>query len=65
MHSLLGMAGVLGLIALAFGEHAAVRTAQAAILLTLGLGLLLAFDIVTGGALSGLVPHGRTCYSDC
>lgn len=52
IHSLIGAAGILGLIALAFGEAAAVRTAQAIIFLILGLGLALVFDILTGGGIS-------------
>lgn len=51
-HGLLGVAGLLGLIALAFGDQAAVRTAQALIVGTLALVALVAFDILTGGAIS-------------
>lgn len=47
MHGLLGFAGLLGLVALAFGKQTAVRVAQA-ILGLLGVGaIILAFLIVT------------------
>lgn len=52
MHGLIGLAGLLGLIALAFGERAAVRVAQAVILAAVLLILLVAIDIISHGALS-------------
>jgi hypothetical protein len=54
-HSIIGVAGVLGLIALAFGESAAMRTAQALIFTVLSLGSLVMLDIMTRGALSTFI----------
>lgn len=66
MHSLLGLAGVLGLVAFAFGEGAAVRLAQAIIVVVLLLVVAVVADKSTQGAISDyLVPRGRTCFSDC
>jgi hypothetical protein len=51
----LGVAGVLGLIALAFGEGAAARTAQALIFTVLALAALIGADILTRGAVSTFI----------
>ena len=66
MHSLLGLAGLLGLVAFAFGEGAAVRLAQTLIVGVLLLVVAVIADKSTQGAISDyLVPPGRTCFSDC
>jgi hypothetical protein len=46
MHGMLGLAGLLGLIAFAFGERTAVAVARVLIGLGLAVGLWLAFMIV-------------------
>ena len=52
MKALLGVAGLLGLIALAFGDQAASHAAKAILgVILLGV-ILLAFDILTGGVIS-------------
>jgi hypothetical protein len=51
-HSLIGVAGLLGLVALAFGDRAAVMVARSIILLALAAVVLLAVDIMLRGALS-------------
>ena len=55
MHFLLGGLGMLGLIGLAFGEAAAVRTAQVVIMLFVAFVLLVACDILTRGSISGWI----------
>jgi hypothetical protein len=49
------LAGLLGLIAFAFGEAAAVTLARFIIIAVILLALALAFDIATHGALSDLI----------
>lgn len=56
MHSLLGLAGFLGLIGLAFGKPAAAFVAQVIICLGVLAIVLIVFDITTGGLLSHLLP---------
>jgi hypothetical protein len=51
-HSLIGVAGLLGLVALAFGDRAAVMVARSIILLALAAVVLLAVDIMLRGALT-------------
>jgi VIT1/CCC1 family predicted Fe2+/Mn2+ transporter len=59
-------AGILGLVAFAFGQHTAVRLAQAIILGVVALVALAIMDKLTMGRISdALVPPGRYCYSDC
>lgn len=55
IHSLLGVAGLLGLIALAFGDHAAARTAQCMIFIALAFAALVLADIMTRGAVSTFI----------
>lgn len=52
MKALLGVAGLLGLIALAFGEAAAATLARFLVYLALIAAGLLAADIMTRGAIS-------------
>ena len=59
MHHLAGLAGLLGLIALAFGKRSAAAVAAAIIALVLMAVTVLAVDIATGGLISDLVPRGR------
>ena len=60
------LAGLLGLVAFAFGEGKAVRLAQAIILAVLALVALAIADKLSMGRLSdALIPPGRYCYSDC
>lgn len=59
-------AGALGLVALAFGQGAAVFLARALCIAPLVLIALVVADKMTQGRLSdAIVPHGRYCYSDC
>lgn len=55
MHSLLGLAGLLGLIALAFGQAAAVNLARVLIFAVIALFGLFLIDVATHGALSSLI----------
>jgi hypothetical protein len=52
LKAILGVAGLLGLITLAFGERAAQRAAQAILLAMLAVVLFFAIDIATHGMLS-------------
>lgn len=52
MHSILTVAGLLALVGLAFGEHAVARVAQAIIIGTAALVLLVTIDILTHGMIS-------------
>ena len=55
MKAILGVAGLLGLIALAFGEAAAAMVARIFIYAALALAGLILLDIVSHGALSNLI----------
>lgn len=52
MHTILSVAGLLALIAMAFGEAAAARVAQAIIIAVMFLLACLIFDIATHGGIS-------------
>jgi hypothetical protein len=54
-HALLGVAGLFGLVSLAFGEGAAVRLAQIVIVVAVMLAILLGLDVMTHGRLSDML----------
>lgn len=58
MHSILTVAGILALVALAFGEAAAVVLARILIIGAVTVIGLFAFDIATHGAISIDLLHG-------